>query len=265
MTPNAWDAAAASYEETIEKTTGAFVAQYLDHVAPTKGTRVADIACGAGVLTMAFAQCGADVVASDLSEAMVERVRARALEAGLADRITATVGDAEELSLDDSSVDAAVSNFGIIFCPRVDRALGEMARVTRDGGALMFSAWTSEARSGWQGLLTPDHEDQLGFELPPRVVFHWSSPDEVAAACTAAGWSDVTVEAIDAPATRVASWQEFGSVLDSPGTRANLAALTDDQRAVLRDYLVRRAHEVFGEAEVTLQREAWLIRGRKKC
>ena len=264
MAKNEWDAAAASYEDTIEKTTGAFVAQYLDHVAPCDGTRVADIACGPGVLTLAFAQRGADVLASDLSEAMVNRVRERAADAGLADRVTAAVGDAEELSLDDASVDAAVSNFGIIFCPRVERALNEMARVTRDGGALMFSAWTSEARSGWQGLLTPDHEDELGFALPPRVVFHWSSADEVAAACTAAGWSDVAVETIDAPATRFPSWTDFGAVMDSPGTRVGLAALTDAQREVLRAYLTRRAHEVFGDGEVVLQREAWLIRGRKQ-
>ncbi len=258
-----WDEVALSYEETVEKKTTSFsVPQFVDYVAPRDGVRIADIACGPGVLALAFAKHGAEVVATDLSETMVARLVERARDAGVEERVRTFAGDAEKLAIDAASLDAAASNFGVIFCPNVERALSEMNRATCAAGKLMFSAWTTEARSGWSCLLAPDYVSELGFAVPPRVIFHWNTAAEVVASCERAGWHRVDVEVAYAPSTRVVSWERVPEVLESPGARIALAALDDDQRAALGHYLARRAHEEFGDGEVVLEREAWLVRGR---
>ena len=170
-----WDKVADSYEATLESTTEGFVPRYVDLI----GESVADIGAGPGVVAMAAAADGAVVLATDLSAPMVARLAARAAENGVADRVRAFVADAQVLPLRDGSVDAAVSNFGIIFCPDVDAALREMVRVAC--ATVAFTVWTNAARNGWTWLLPAGYADDLGFAFPVRPMFKWSSIDEVRA------------------------------------------------------------------------------------
>lgn len=66
--------------------------------------------------------------------------------------------DGEDLALDDESVDSALITFTLCTIPDVSRAIGELRRVLRPGGALHFlehglSPDASVAR--WQRRLTP--------------------------------------------------------------------------------------------------------------
>ena len=246
-----WDAVADSYEETLEPTTAGFAPRYLELI----GASVVDVGAGPGVVSMTAAGAGVDVFATDLSAAMIEQLAARADRTGLSERVRAFVADAQCLPLRDASVDSAVSNFGIIFCPDVGAALREMNRVARHSVA--FTAWTSETRNGWTFLLEDGYAARLGFGLSMRPMFKWSSIDELRGACTDAGLANVDVDTSSALPTTYPSWHQVGEALERPATKEAIASLNAEQVSALGAYLELRAREVFGEAEVVLPREAW--------
>lgn len=255
-----WDSAADEYEANWESTTGQTVARLVDWLAPSAGMTIVDAACGPGTVTVQLTARGAQVLASDFSAAMVARLRARAAELGVAALVDAQEANAESLPYGDGVADAAVSNFGIIFAPAVDRALGELARVTRPGGRLAMTAWSVEQRNGWTTLLGADHEAVLGFSLGARPAYRWGGVDEFVAALGDAGWRDVEVETIAFPLTVFASADEVVHAIESPATKIALAHLDPGRVDALRRYLVAQARAKFGDGEVSLPREAWLAR-----
>jgi SAM-dependent methyltransferase len=57
-------------------------------------------------------------------------------------------GDVERLPFDDSEFDVVLSQYGHMFAPRPDVAIGEMLRVLRPGGTIAFSTWPPEMSVG---------------------------------------------------------------------------------------------------------------------
>jgi ubiquinone/menaquinone biosynthesis C-methylase UbiE len=115
------------------------------------GERVADIACGTGMVSLPAAEAvgprGA-VVATDLSQRMVDDLRRRAAECGL-HHVRAERMDAEDLRLEDASFDAALDGLGLMYVPDPVRALREMHRILRPGGRAVSAVWGARAACGW--------------------------------------------------------------------------------------------------------------------
>jgi SAM-dependent methyltransferase len=106
------------------------------------GETLLDVACGTGPTSVTAARTGARVFALDLSPALLENARRNARTAGV--EIEFTEGDVEALPYDDAMFDVVVSQFGHMFAPRPDKALGEMLRVLRPGGRIAFSTWPQD-------------------------------------------------------------------------------------------------------------------------
>jgi SAM-dependent methyltransferase len=99
-------------------------------VAEVHPRRVLEVGCGPGEAAERIArELGADVVAVDISERMVELARARGVDA--------RVGDVQELPFADGSFDCALAAWVLFHAAALDRALGELARVLRPGGRLV--------------------------------------------------------------------------------------------------------------------------------
>ena len=99
-------------------------------VAEAQPRRILEVGCGEGELAERMQrELGADVVALDQSERMVELTRARGVEA--------IVGDVVELPFRDGEFDCAVAAWMLFHVADVDRALAELARVLRPGGRLV--------------------------------------------------------------------------------------------------------------------------------
>jgi 2-polyprenyl-6-hydroxyphenyl methylase/3-demethylubiquinone-9 3-methyltransferase len=79
----------------------------LRSVADWRGTRVVEIGCGGGRLTMRLAGLGAFVEASDLKAEAIAAARA-SLPKRFVERVRFTVGSAERLGHRDASFDTAV-------------------------------------------------------------------------------------------------------------------------------------------------------------
>jgi SAM-dependent methyltransferase len=92
--------------------------------------RVLEVGCGEGELAERFLkETGAEVVAIDQSQRMVELTRSRGVDAH--------VGDVQALDFDDETFDCAVAAWMLFHAEDVARALGELARVLRPSGRLV--------------------------------------------------------------------------------------------------------------------------------
>jgi demethylmenaquinone methyltransferase/2-methoxy-6-polyprenyl-1,4-benzoquinol methylase len=103
-----------------------------------EGARVLDLATGTAdvALDIARRHASARVVGVDPSVGMLDVGRAKVSAAGLEQRITLEVGDAQALEASDASFDAVTISFGIRNVPDRLRALREMRRVLVPGGRL---------------------------------------------------------------------------------------------------------------------------------
>jgi ubiquinone/menaquinone biosynthesis C-methylase UbiE len=72
-----------------------------------------------------------------MTPAMVDKARAAALSAGLAN-VEVRLGDALELPVEDASIDVVISNGVINLTPDKDKAYAEIQRVLRRGGRLQL-------------------------------------------------------------------------------------------------------------------------------
>lgn len=104
------------------------------------GTRMLDVGCGAGQITIPAARAGVQATGVDIATNSLEQARARATAEGLAVRFDE--GDAEVLPYPEGSFDAVVSLVGAMFAPRPERVAAELVRVCRSGGRIIMVNWT---------------------------------------------------------------------------------------------------------------------------
>ncbi len=105
------------------------------------GETVLDIGCGAGFDTLIAArQVGPSgrVIAVDMTPAMLEKTAAGARELGL-DNVDCRRGLAEELPVDDESVDVVISNGVINLCPDKVAVMKGVRRVLKPGGRFQIA------------------------------------------------------------------------------------------------------------------------------
>ena len=102
----------------------------LDAVRAAEPRRVLEVGCGRGELAERIQhEVGAEVVAIDQSERMVELTCTRGIDA--------RIGDVQDLSFAAGSFDCAVAAWMLYHVADLDRGLAELARVLRPGGRLV--------------------------------------------------------------------------------------------------------------------------------
>jgi SAM-dependent methyltransferase len=120
-------------------------------LAPKPGSVVLELAAGQGDVGFAVAALLGEsgrLISSDFSTAMLEIARTRGEELGL-QNVEFRELDAEDLDLEENSVDGVVCRWGFMLMPNPALALGETRRVLRQGGRLAFAVWASGDRNPW--------------------------------------------------------------------------------------------------------------------
>lgn len=132
--------------------------QFFDRLQIAPGTRLLDVACGAGQLSLPAARRGITVTALDLAANLVAQARQKAAAEGLS--VQVDEGDAEALPYPDASFDVVMSLIGSMFAPRPELVASEMIRVCRPGGRIIMGNWTPDGHVGQMFKV-------IGKHLPP--------------------------------------------------------------------------------------------------
>lgn len=135
--------------------------EFLARLAVAPGTRMLDVACGAGQIAIPAARAGVQVTGIDIASNLVVQARERARREGVDVRFDE--GDAEQLPYDDASFDLVVSLIGAMFAPRPDHVAAELLRVCRPGGRIVMANWTPTGHVGQMFKV-------IGTHVPPSPL-----------------------------------------------------------------------------------------------
>ena len=144
---------------TLAETLGAVV----ELVPEDPDARWVEVACGPGLIARAMASRVGSVVGIDLTPTMIEKARADAADAGVAN-VRFELGDATALPLPDDSLDGAITRFSLHHIPAPIRVLEEMRRVVKPGGLVVVADHVTDddgAAAAWheeiERLRDPSH------------------------------------------------------------------------------------------------------------
>ena len=206
-TADQWQAAAEPWHRwgpTLEAWLGAATEAMLDMASVGPGSRVLDVAAGAGGQTLAAARrAGPDghVLATDISGNILAFAERSAREAELRNVETRVV-DGEQLDVPPSTFDAVISRVGFIYFPDQHAAFASMRRALRPSGRLA-------------GIVYSTPEANPFFSIPVSIVrrraqlpapapgqpgpFSLGAPGSLEAALERAGFVDVETRSVPAP------------------------------------------------------------------
>jgi SAM-dependent methyltransferase len=163
--------------------------------------RVLETAAGTGVVTRALAPRltpEARYVVTDLNPPMLDRARAQ-----LSDdpRITWQTADATALPFADTSFEAVLCQFGVMFFPDRVRGLAEARRVLAPGGVFLFNTWDRIEENDFPAVVTEGLRDAFGDDAPDfirRLPHGYHDKDAIAADLRAAGFDGFEIDELSA-------------------------------------------------------------------
>lgn len=169
-------------------------------IADAKPGDVLETAAGTGVLTRALAArlaADARITATDLNQPMLDQAAARQSDPR---RVKWQQADALALPFPDRSFDVVACQFGAMFFPDKIQGYREAHRVLRPGGRFWFNVWDEIATSEFADVIT-DVLAEMFPQDPPRFMARtphgYHDADLIRQQLTSAGFSSITVEAID--------------------------------------------------------------------
>jgi ubiquinone/menaquinone biosynthesis C-methylase UbiE len=130
---------AGAYEQLMGRWSKALAPQLIDFAGIAREQKILDVGCGTGSLTFALAGSPSirEIVAIDFSPLFVSA----AAERNGDPRITFRQADACALPFEDGGFDAALALLVLHFVPEAHKAIAEMRRVVRAGGAIAAAVW----------------------------------------------------------------------------------------------------------------------------
>jgi ubiquinone/menaquinone biosynthesis C-methylase UbiE len=141
-----WQRAAGGMDTTLPATSPVTEAVIGHITGPAAGSLLLDLACGTGqpAFALAAAHPAAEVLGIDVTPAMVEQAGAKAAGNAVADA-RFEVMSVDRLALPDASIDAAVSQFGLLQEGDVSASVHELARVLAPGAYFSIAAFDDMA------------------------------------------------------------------------------------------------------------------------
>ncbi len=239
-TTEQWQEAAAAWHRwgpTLEEWLGEATELMLDLARVSDGTRVLDVAAGAGGQTLAAARrvgSSGSVLATDISSNILEFAAEAARASGLSN-IATRVMDGESLEVEDESVEAVISRVGLIYFPDRQQALAEMHRALRERGRVSAIVYSTPERNPFFSIPVSIIRRRAGLPAPAPGLpgpFSLGQPGALEAAYEEAGFREPEVRAVDAPVRFSSAAECVRFERESFGAlHAMLATVPEDERA----------------------------------
>lgn len=207
-TKRQWEDAAEAWHRwgpTLEEWLGEATEAMLDAAGVTVGSRVLDVAGGAGGQAMAAARrTGPDggVTITDVSPTILSYAQRAAAESGLRQVTTCEVDGEEIGSRWSEEFDAAISRLGLIYFPDRARALHGIRSSLREGGRFAAIVYSPADRNAFFAAPVALIRSRAGLPAPlpgQPGPFSLGDPVVARAALEDAGFRDVKVQTLDAP------------------------------------------------------------------
>lgn len=236
-----WESAAEAWDRwgpLLARWLGPATEAMLDMAAVGPGSRVLDVAAGAGEQTLAAARrVGArgHVLATDISPAILRYAKAAADAAGLSHVETLELDGERHDRLPAASFDAAVSRVGLIYFPDQQRALAGIRHALKPGGRFAAVVYSTADRNPFFSV--PVGIIRRRAQLPPPLPgqpgpFSLGGEGVLAKALEQAGFRDVAVRKIDSPVRLPTAAECVRFERESFGAlHQMMASLSEDERA----------------------------------
>jgi SAM-dependent methyltransferase len=206
-TRDQWDNAAGAWDAwgpTLEEWLGQATETMLDLAHVAEGSRVLDVAAGAGGQSVAAARRAGrqgQVLATDISAQILEYADRRFAAAGVANAAT-QVMDGEGIEVEAGHFDAVISRVGLIYFPDRQRALRGMRRALRPGGRVAVIVYAAADVNGFFSVPVSiiRRAAGLGPPLPGQPgPFSLGSDGALEKELAEAGLGDIEIREIDSP------------------------------------------------------------------
>jgi SAM-dependent methyltransferase len=235
------------------------------------GEHVLDVGSGFGTTSLELARAVGEqgrVMALDVSEAMMARLRSRAAAEAVSN-IIPHVGDAQTEVLPAEHFRLVVSRFGVMFFDDPTAAFANIHEALRPDGRLVFVCWQALAANEWAAAPLAAMAPVIG-PIDPTPAgrpgpFGLADGEVVHEVLDGAGFEDVELTSIERPVVMGGDEGLDAAVDHCAGTgpaRRALAGLEPEQHdaalELLRQFLAER---LVGE-RVTFDGAAWLVRAR---
>ena len=144
--PELHEAWIAGYRnEHVNSFTAEVLGAVLRGLALDADAEILDGGCGSGTNSIWLGKQGYAVTGVDFSDFALGKAREHARSAGLDDRIDFRLGDLTRLEFEDARFDAVFCIGVLMHSPDLEKALAELARVVRPGGALVIAECSAAA------------------------------------------------------------------------------------------------------------------------
>ena len=243
----------AAYDRFMGRFSEPLADRFVERAGLRPGHRALDVGCGPGALTSRLVQLlGTDhVSAVDPSPGFADAVRARL------PGIEVRQASAEDLPFGDETFDVALAQLVVHFMKDPVTGIGEMARVTRQGGLVAASVWDHEGGTGplavfWQAVrdVSPAAPDESGLA--------GTGQGQLTEIFVRAGLQDVQEDRLTvsvAFATFEDWWEPFSLGVGPAGKY--VASLDERGRSALRE----RCAELLPDAPFEISASAWYAVG----
>ncbi len=249
-----------AYELMMGRWSSLVAAPFLDWLALPTGLAWLDVGCGDGSFTQALVEHRrpATVVGVDPAPAQLNYARQRLARAG----VRFLEGDAQELPLPDSSVDAAVMALVLFFVPDPLQGVREMVRVVKNGGTIAAYHWDLNG-GGFPLQPILDAVQAEGYESrqPPSA---WAAAlKDTEDLWQSAGLVDVQTRQFEVSRTFDSFDGYWRAAYGSPRLRDLFASLSPAQlQRMSEDTRGRIGSE--GDRPIVLKAQANAVKGRKR-
>lgn len=148
-----WDKVSPVYDilQVVNRRSFRAMAEGVRQVVP-EGAKVLECAAGTGILTAAAAEKAESVVCTDLSLPMLEKARKKCADMGF-DNVSFEERDIYNMPDKDETYDAVVAGNVLHLLDEPERAVKELARVTKKGGKLILPTFLNADKDFSTSLL----------------------------------------------------------------------------------------------------------------